>query len=150
MAPYIGKSKKVVYVLTKGDYSDYHIIGVYSTRDEAEKGVIEYDSEWGTPSIEEWDVDKHPAHPEGMLAYKVHMDRDGNSEVHREGCDDFKGDDWAPYGDNQRVSFRMWARDEQHAVKIANERRMQQIASGQWMTDWEAWRKKYHPDKRSA
>jgi hypothetical protein len=46
-----------------------------------------------------------------------------------------------PYGDGVRVSFDVWAKDESHAVKIANERRVQLIASGQWEADWEAWRR---------
>lgn len=46
-----------LYVVTEGEYSDYHIVGIYSTKEQAEKvkkyrsGLYEY------PDIEEWELD---------------------------------------------------------------------------------------------
>jgi hypothetical protein len=48
-----------VYIVTEGDYSDYHIIAVFFTRGEAEgftNGGEKVESEFRSPNIEEWKV----------------------------------------------------------------------------------------------
>ena len=54
-----------VYVLTDGKYSDYGIIGIFSTREKAEEYVKENNdgphpgwwTRYSTDRIEEWDLD---------------------------------------------------------------------------------------------
>ena len=56
-----------IYVLTEGSYSDYHIIGVYSTKELAEKAEFLYpDSE-----IEEYSLDNVSQYPPNMKAWCV-------------------------------------------------------------------------------
>jgi hypothetical protein len=69
-----------VFVVTRGEYSDYGIIGVCSTKEKAEE------------------------------LKKLTED------------------------------FYMWAKDELHAVKIANERRIRLIESNSWDVDWDKWK----------
>jgi hypothetical protein len=38
------------------------------------------------------------------------------------------------------MDFYMWAKDELHAVKIANERRIRLIESNSWDVDWDKWK----------
>lgn len=45
-----------VYVVTSGCYSDYHIDGVYSTREAAEKRCAAWDG-YDDPMIEEYELD---------------------------------------------------------------------------------------------
>lgn len=49
--------KKKVYVVTRGDYSDYGIEKIFTTRDAAEKYCAIDTDIWDTPMIEEWDVE---------------------------------------------------------------------------------------------
>jgi hypothetical protein len=131
-----GKEEMKLHVVTKGEYSDYSICGIYSTAEKAEEAKRLYAAD----EVEEWELDKTPAHLPGHWPYSVRMDIDGNSDVEPSAVN-YMVEEARPYGDGVRVSFDVWAKDEAHAVKIANERRAQLIASGQWQTDWEAWRR---------
>ena len=81
-----------VYVLTRGEYSDYHIIGVYSTREKAQEvcdvmcgnGTI-YDA----PQIEEYELDELSP---SMGYMGVRYAPEDNS-IHYCGFNFWKGDD---------------------------------------------------------
>lgn len=45
-----------VYVVTRGNYSDYRIEKIFATRYAAEKYCAIDTNEWDKPNIEEWDV----------------------------------------------------------------------------------------------
>lgn len=136
-----------LYVVTEGDYSDYHICGIYSTPEKAERARALYHAD----SIEEWEQDAMPDAPEGMTYFAVAMQRDGTTVYVRPRNADAREEeyDWCPTWPTRwvngklesidAVEFTMFARDEQHAVKIANERRAQLIAENLWCTDWETW-----------
>ena len=137
-------------MVTTGCYSDYRPRAIYST----EELAVEANRFFGNENIiEEFELDVMPDHPAGMYPYEVLMDQDGNSykveavtyEIgfERYVLVDHKSDvvpDWVPDKDtgyphrtlvSQRFwTYRMWAKDEQHAVKIANERRAMAIANG--------------------
>lgn len=128
-----------VHLVSRGHYSDYSIYGVYSTAEKSEyaKKLFASDND-----IEEMELDEIPQHPPGMLYWEVLMDVGGNSSVTQAsaaGTDYNPVGDWAPYGDSTRVAFYVWAVDRESAVKIANEKRVALLASGQWTTDWPAW-----------
>lgn len=129
-----------IYAVTNGSYSDYRIEGIYSTKEKAEEAHKLYASE---NDIEEYDLDALPEHPPGMLRYYVKMDAAGNvGECKIEDASSMPKWKWSPYGDGKSVGFNMWAEDETHAVKSANEIRAQIIASNQWTTDWAEWLKR--------
>lgn len=44
----------VLYIVTAGDYSDYHIQGVFSSREKAQNYINACSSGWSTPCIEEY------------------------------------------------------------------------------------------------
>ena len=46
--------EKIIYIVTSGDYSDYHIVGVFSSFEEAEGFQL---SEYCYGQVEEWPVD---------------------------------------------------------------------------------------------
>ena len=128
------------YVLTEGEYSDYHIVGVYSTKENAEavkRWIVAEDDDSYIASlidIEEYELDPGvDAIRQGLNAYRTQMSWDGTTDgVYRVDADydreSFIGSkieaNW--WG----VSGQVFARDEQHAVKIVNEKRAQMIAAG--------------------
>jgi len=139
---------KSVWVIEAGSYSDYHVVGVFSTKENAERalgwlsaGGAEY---LYRPSVGEWEMD--PAIAElnaGMDQWSVCMDYDGTVERAKveESRYDLnvdirawlrtKAPAYGGKGVNDAVEGTVWARDEEHAIKIANEKRLQRIASGE-------------------
>lgn len=50
-----------VYVLTQGEYSDYHIVGIYSTKEKAQElcdAICASYTFWDKPQIEEYELDE--------------------------------------------------------------------------------------------
>ncbi len=129
-----------VYLVTTGCYSDYKVAGVYSTMKKAElaRKLAGHDAN----PIDEFELDAIPEHPPGMLLFGVKMDKDGNV-ISWKTCDSESSKslyEWRPWNCDL-IRFSMWARDSDRAIKIANEKRLMLIASGQWTTDWDEWRK---------
>lgn len=49
-----------VYVLTQGEYSDYHIVGIYSTKEKAQElcdAMRNSGTYWDEPHIEDYELD---------------------------------------------------------------------------------------------
>jgi hypothetical protein len=122
-----------IYVVTHGQYSDYRILTVCSTRELAERALkmLQVDAK-----IEEFDLDAVMQVRPGYRPYSVYMARDGESRID-------EGDAWerdAPGKftthveilGNNLIYLEVWAKDADHAVKIANEKRIQTIANGEW------------------
>lgn len=147
-----------VYVVTDGDYSDYHIVAVYTDSALAEKYVSIYSGR-----IEKYDTDPDiPYPPDGHGVWSVVMLKDGatihcfsymDTPTYLERCNDAPQLVWNSYisGDislypQEQLESRkrgyiykdaimyvyVLARDAEHAVKIANEKRAQLIANGEW------------------
>ena len=121
-----------IYLVTNGSYSDYHVLGVYSTKEKAEHAKRLFASDNG---IWEYELDGIPDSPPGMLAYHVSMLVSGDvKEVWQDTVEGFESR-WyvAPqWGADVIVVFHVWARDTTHAVKISNEWRAQIVALGLW------------------
>ena len=127
---------KTVWVVEEGSYSDYRVVGVFSSKENAEKvadlvgGCVDV---WPLdPRIEDMN--------EGRYPYFVSMERDGTTRmVKREqwhyafdryhGRLDVEYPLMHPKGTLVGVVF---ATDEEHAVKIANETRARYIVEGKW------------------
>ena len=113
-----------IYVVTEGQYSSYRIVGFFSTKDKADAFKGKFDTR-----VEEYELDN--LEPGLYLSsYAVWMKRDGTcARVEERGL--VTPDAYrllpGPY-----LFVQCFAKDEQHAVKIANEKRTQMIALGQW------------------
>ena len=112
-------SMKSIYILTEGDYSDYHIIGVYSSEELAQKAQFLYQYS----QIEEYSLDIIPEHPPGMKAWSVVV-----SDESGVNCYSMDPHDHIPYehyfkgGDgNYTGLYHVWATDDDHACKIAQD-----------------------------
>lgn len=123
-----------LYVVTSGEYSDYGIEAIFSTRELAQSYIDATTSgdRWSQPGIEEWELD--PGADDlraGRKLWFVRMDRDGNvPEVRpdRGGSSDSHGFDAIG-----NMICTVWAADQEHAVKIVGERRARFLAEGgQW------------------
>ena len=147
-----------IYIVTAGDYSDYHINGVCSTEEKADELMKLTRGDY----IEEFELDVFPEHPPGLYKFQVGMNKNGDTRapnhqthgVYRMDCTDTfkiyahygKDDivvlppevDWQPGGDGYTV-FYVWAKDETHAVKIANEKRVGLILNNTWFDDKDKW-----------
>lgn len=132
---------KTVWVVEDGEYSDYHVVGVFTSRENAERikqlcgGEV---SEWPIdPAIEELNA--------GLWPYSVCMAIDGTTErVTRvdtmsyyslnDGVRLWKRTQAPAYrgtpGVQDAIFGTVWAESEQHAVKIVNEKRTAYLATG--------------------
>lgn len=128
-----------IYVVTKGDYSDYHIKGVFSTKEMANRFLDRLQS--SDASMETYLLDELDSWPDHRKSFYVWFDREGNGDAIEE--QPRKLDERViPNGNGQHMHTFCWAKDEQHAIKIGNERRAQTIANGDWETDWHKWQER--------
>lgn len=119
-----------IYILTEGSYSDYHIIGAYSTEELAKEAQFLYeDSE-----IEEYSLDYVPEHPPGMNAWFVSI-RDGNlNDLHTYQTNPFdekipRENEYKYYNGETGYFVYCWAVDKEHAEKIALDKYYQHQAT---------------------
>ena len=119
-----------IYVLTEGSYSDYHIVGVYSTKELAKEAQSLYkDSQ-----IEEYNMDHIPEHPPGMSAWFVRISDGKLDDIYTSQVSPF--DEIVPREDEYEWSngetgyfVYCWAVDEDHAEKIALDKYYQNQAT---------------------
>lgn len=115
------ENAKTIYVVTAGDYSDYHVIGVTANKEKAEH-FCEWFNVWSynKARIEVYEMDRLEPYGEGRYLYEVEQDKSGHMEVEQASR--------LPY-DGQRVNevwswgsgyfVPVFADDEDHARKIA-------------------------------
>lgn len=124
-----------IYVVTDGNYSDYRIMGVFDSKEKAELYI---DSFYGR--IEEYVLNPYNEElKNGFKSFAVYMNINGSTEKYGIKCGNGSTNDnsfFNYYGDDEiYLIANMWAKDEQHAIKIANERRVQYIANNTWGID---------------
>lgn len=118
-----------IYVVTSGVYSDYRICGMFTKKENAELLASKvYDDN----DIEEWETDI-PMDIKNKQYYFVRMKRDGETlEVHKDNFSGTKTTINYGFDNNSNMYLNCFAKDEIHAVKIANEKRTQLIAEDKW------------------
>ena len=136
-----------VWVVETGEYSDYRVVGVFSSKENAQQIADTLHASYDEATVSEWPLD--PAVLElrqGFTRFLVDMRVDGTIER----CDRSEPNAYNIAGSvsmwrrTQAPAYRgnpdkpdvlqveTWARDEQHAIKITNEHRIRFIASGEW------------------
>lgn len=134
-----------VFLVSTGRYSEYAVRGIFSTEEKALYAKKYWNSE---NDIEPFELDALPEHPKDCFFFQVAMDRNGNfdrakssplrqycgfSESGVSPCEpDAFARDYRLIGLTNHWMFYVWAHDETHAIKIANERRTALIATGKW------------------
>lgn len=126
-----------VWVVETGCYSDRRITGIYTNEAEVENIRASFDC-----SISEWETDKGlEGARQGLTWFRVSIRRDGEvldvelpssdyndppSETSHYFCD------WDSERKKLAMNVDCWARDEQHAIKIASEYLTMTLARGDW------------------
>lgn len=123
---------KKIYVVTAGEYSDYRIQAVFSEKEIAEKYVKLFKKD------SDFRVEEHDLNPDkegisnGYNPFYVIMTREGECvSVNKDlSCYFDHGSINVGWDGNLEVS--LFAKDKKHAIKIANEKRLQVIAGNHW------------------
>jgi hypothetical protein len=126
--------KEIIYIVTNGSYSDYRIVAVYDNNEMAQQHA----NSLPDAQVEEYEINQFADKlKQGLFAFEITMQKDGTViYVHKKG---FELDDWdntpsiyCRDGDCQ-LSYPCYAKSEEHATKIANEKRLQLIAADKWI-----------------
>lgn len=120
-----------VFLVSQGDYSDYHIVAAFSTHEKAERhmALMPANDWYSKARLEEMELDTTPDVPVGHKVFEIVMDEDGavvSKSQHEPESLGFH------FRDKRYGCFRVTATDLRHAVKIANEKRTQLLAFNQW------------------
>ena len=120
----------ILYVVTSGEYSDYKIESIFSTKEKAEKFCSLFPEDaFQKPDIEEYELDEYSN--KDKKEFRVSMSIDGHvnfvyqidpGDIDKESC----------FFHKNLLYSCCYADDTQHAIKITNERRVKLIALGLW------------------
>lgn len=123
----MSRMMKTIYIVTSGCYSDYSIDAVFSTKEKAEAYIVslnEPKDKYGPSQIEEYELDEDGDYlVSGGKYWDVEMDKEGNVVDVKLGRHSAKDGWWNCYSQIFYVGS-IAARDAEHAVKIANEKRI--------------------------
>lgn len=133
----------MIYIVTSGSYSDYKIHSVFTDKAIAEAYINAFTFAYDDASIEEFEENLFAEQLKNRyIAFKINMDIDGNV-LKIEKCNDYvltnenkpyhiSGTVYVDYLkriDVLNLDMSVLAKDEQHAIKIVNEKRGQLIAA---------------------
>lgn len=135
-----------VFVVTTGSYSDYGIDCIFSSKEKAQEYIDLFPSNEYN-DIEEYTLDFANAaiarKKRGLCVFTVDMLKDGTTirigkhdnstlENHEQFVKYYPNREWLKPNQGYYLSISVWAKDEKHAVKIANEKRAMHIANNTW------------------
>ncbi len=141
------KSKKI-YAIEQGEYSDYRVVGVYSTKEGADAvcAALNNPDPYSDAAVVEWKMDKAvDVIKKGYKPFHIWMMKDGTVErADVTSLDSSNIDEDSYVWRRSQVKYgaqaskpdilnaTVIARDQKHAIKIVNERRIQLLALNQW------------------
>lgn len=124
----------VVYVVTKGIYSDYHICGVALTKERAEKLAMFYKDAYDDCSIEEYDSEEQNEEILNSLVpvYRVEIRSNGDFTVdipfYTDGRTQYEPNYKLHENAGYSLTAILTAKDPEHAFKIANDKRYKMMS----------------------
>ena len=119
---------KIIYVCTKGEYSDYRIVGVLDSKELADIFSQKFECE-----VEEYRVNPFTEElKNGYEHYFLRMTKGGDVDEIYIDSDFYSSGETFGFDIQGNMYFYCMAKDEKHAVKIANEHRSMLIATKQW------------------
>jgi len=128
---------QAVFLVTRGEYSDYRVCAVFTEKALAEK----YIDSFKVNSYEEFRIENYNLNPyqyELKNDYKpffLKMTKEGNCiEINvMNSSYGFEDEDInIGFDIHKNMYISIFAKDETHAIKIANEKRVQLIAENRW------------------
>lgn len=128
-----------VWAVSSGQYSDYGVCAVFSTKEAAETYAARHNALMGRASkYDEYFVEDFPlnpeAPPEGKLSWTVYVRQNGDIQEARQNtyCIPLPGIHVVPkcprFPEAEGWQVHCFADDRAHAIKIAGERRQQALA----------------------
>jgi len=128
-----------VFIVTSGQYCDYGINAVFSTKELAEKYISAFDNEYIQRDIEEWDLDPNKTDlNQNRRAYFLRINKNGDiGELYIADSSYGYGEDISKSkqsytSDKAWLNIFCFADDENHAIKIAGKKRSQILAANLW------------------
>ncbi|MCK9597570.1 MAG: hypothetical protein M0R06_00940 [Sphaerochaeta sp.] len=129
----------IIYVVTRGRYSDYTIEAVYDDKELAEELVrLRNDLQDADCQVEEYELNALADKiKQGLLLWRVVMLKNGDTDWVHEAAGYYPEIlvSIPKLSARQPVAMlyaTVWAKDKEHAVKIVNEKRARIIALGLW------------------
>ena len=116
-----------VYVVTKGDYSDYHICGVTLDPKKADILKQKFSDRDDEANVEEYDTDEFEFVRKDHNYYHITFDETGNIRS-LYNIDPIKENNYGYNRYNNQVFVDVIAKDEPSAIKIAAEKRAKCLA----------------------
>ena len=132
---------KKVYVVTSGSYSDYGIDAIFDTKELAQSFIDSFkdDSYNDFNGIDEWDLNPNELDLKAnRKPFSLRMDIEGNTFELEQSSSSYghkNGTDLSFTYKKDLMNVKCFADDEIHAVKIANEKRIQILALNRWGQD---------------
>lgn len=121
-----------IYVITKGEYSDYHICAVTTNPDDAEVLKTRFSAgSWGDATIEEYDTDDNKDVLANKNLYLVSFYENGNVYNVRYSADIECYSDEVIFFNRDNIKscmVKVFAFNEESAIKIASEKRAVALA----------------------
>lgn len=115
-----------VYVVTQGEYSDYHICAVALEKSKAEAICKLLSNQWNEPRIEEYDTDVVEPLLHGSKMYDVTLTEKGAASAYEESDPTYYLDSVNKVVKNRFKSgeyyVKVFAKDEAHALKVGIEK----------------------------
>lgn len=125
-----------MYVVTAGEYSDYSIEAMFDEESLAKAYIASVKSSgYQQMRIETYNLNPNEKQlRSGYKSYLVRMTKDGICpEMYQSDRTPFDGENDTPFFDTrQNLVMCVFAKDEQHALKIVNERRIEIKAFKKW------------------
>ena len=116
------------WIIEQGCYSDYRVVGIFTTKENAEQALAFLLSDGNNYHYNEPEIVERCLDPciqglnEGLTQFGVRITKDGTAVTvtHAIDAEDFH---WTIGS-----YYNIWARNEAHAIKIASERHVQYLA----------------------
>lgn len=111
-----------IYIITKGDYSSYHICAVSTDKNKAETLRKAFSDSWDEAQIETYESDEFLTEIEnGFKLYDCVMKEDGNMSIttFESSIDYINSADFKVKKYEKAYKVYVWAKDKEHARKIA-------------------------------
>lgn len=127
---------QAVFLVTRGDYSDYRVCAVFTDKKLAQKYIDSFEKAYDEFRIENYKL--NPFSKELKADYKpyfLRMKKDGTcTEIYvKDSSYGFESEDLdVGFDIHKDMYLSVFAKDEKHAIKIANEKRVQLIAENRW------------------
>jgi hypothetical protein len=132
MGRFMKKQTKKIYLVTKGDYSEYHICSVWSTKERAEKNAKLIQG-----YVEEWEIDSSKKQQSVQYTFIFQKNGDiflaGVTDYNQEKPDSDKKNDLygyedMPHNEDRDIMVSVWATSELKAEKIAIDMKTKYLA----------------------